>query len=127
MACLAFAAEVGGDFAPGFGVPFQEGVGDAVCGEPCVGTGEYLHEAGVGGVGHDFGVAVAAAYPAEGRAGVGVNGGCGVAGTRQKGRHVDDGEVFADVVGASVEGSDTEKLDTVGHPHAAVLHRSGIF
>lgn len=33
-----FAVEVGGDFAPGLGVPLQQGVGDAIGGEPGVGA-----------------------------------------------------------------------------------------
>lgn len=50
---VLFAAEIGGDFAPAVSVPFEDGIGDAVSGEPRVGTGEDGHKGGILGGGGD--------------------------------------------------------------------------
>lgn len=125
MACLAFAAEVGGDFAPLVGGPFEDGVADRAVGcQPSVGAREEFECLGGLGRGCQGGFGVSLAKPCEGIARVGVDG-CGeVAGHGKEGGEVYHGKVFGDVVCAGQECfvADVENLGAVDHSHGAIFH-----
>ena len=116
-----FAAEVGGNLAPGVGVPLEDGVGDGVGLYPAVGAGEELEDAGVACGVLELGAGAAVAHPGLGDAAVAVDGGACVAALCQEGGGVDDGEILADVVGAIVEGAKVEDLGAVVDAYAAVF------
>lgn len=94
---MLFAAEIGGDFAPAVGFPFEDGVLEGVGLEPAVGAGEEARQGAFGGEFHG-GAVGAAAHPREGCDGVGVDW-CGcVAFLCEQGEGMDYAEVFAYVV-----------------------------
>jgi hypothetical protein len=119
------AAVVGGDLAPLFGFPFENRVGDAVAREPGVGACDEVKEIGVGFGLLVLGAAATSLDPGDGGAGVAVDGRVVVALLLQQREGVDDGQVFADVVGAVVVGSGGEELVAGGEVDAAVLDGSG--
>ena len=121
-----FSAEVGGDFAPFFGVPLEDGVGEGVCGEPVVGTLKQVANHGILCIGDDCGAAMPSLHPSDGGAAVGIDGECGIFFV-ESGECVDDGEEFADVVRAGLPRAFAEDFRASLHVNAAIFHRSRVF
>ena len=118
------AAEVGRDLAPLIGLPLHDGVGDAVCLEPCLGTFDELEELfGLGGA-LELGVAAFLAYPADGGAAVAIDG-HREALLMEQGQGMHDGEKLTYIV-RSMHGAKVEDLLAIAQVYAAVLHRTGI-
>ena len=122
--CNLFSAKVGRYFAPLLGFPLDDGDGDTVCLEPCLGTFDELEEL-LGLLGAlKLGLAAFLAYPADGSAAITIDGHLeSLLVEHRQGVH--DSEKLTDVVGA-VHGAKVEDLLAIAKVYAAVLHRARV-
>ena len=119
-----FSTEIGGNFTPLVGFPFQDGIGDTVRLEPGFGAGNHFVELFGARGARQLRATLLAAHPRNGGGRIGINGHFRAL-LVQEGEGVDDGEKLADVVRA-VDGAEMKDLARFGEEDAAVFHRTGI-
>ena len=122
---LLLAPEVGGYFAPMFGVPLEDGGGPSIVVEPLLSLAEHEEEFLVLGSASEFGLGMPFAQPCERGAAIGIE----VPGEvvlLEVGEAEHEGEELTYIVGAGLVGSAMEDLGAgVGHD-APKLHEARI-
>lgn len=119
-----FSTEIGRNFTPLVGFPFQDGIGDAMCLEPGFGAGDHFVELFGARSARQLCATLFAAHPRNGSGRIGINGHFRAL-LVEEGEGMDDSEKFADVVRA-VDGAEMKDLAPLGEKDAAVFHRTGI-
>lgn len=122
---LLFPSEVGWDFAPSLGIPFQNRDGNLMGAEPVLCAGYDLMELrGLGSM-LQFGLALFLFYPQLGIHAVAIDYLVSNPPLFHQGKGVDYGEELADIIGA-VKWTVVENLCSRLQVYALVFHRTGI-
>ena len=122
---ISLASEIGGNLAPFLGAPFHDGIGERVCLYPSVGALKDIEQRRIYGIASDVGVGMSPTNPTDSRFAVAVDSEERVR-LGEKSESVDDGEVFADIVGATLVGSHLEYLRAGSHRNPLIFHNAGI-
>ena len=122
---ISLASEIGGNLAPFLGAPFHDGIGERVCLYPSVGALMEIEQWSVDSVTGESGIGMASPNPTDSRFAVAVDSEERVR-LGEKSESVDDGEVFADIVGATLVGSHLEYLRAGSHRNPLIFHNAGI-
>lgn len=121
----SLSAEVGGDFAPAFGFPFDNRVGIGVVLQPGFCTADDGQQFAVALGGHKFGIALFVAHPFLGYLAVAVNRHI-AAFLFQQSQSMNNGKKLADIVRSVVIRTDTENFLSRANIYAPIFHNAGI-